>query len=144
MKEEPKTCHILLADDDTDDALVFDLALRSLSFPFILTHVRDGEELMRALGRQVPDILFLDIRMPCRDGIACIQEIRANSRYAQMPVVMYSSMRTPMNMAATYQKGAQYFLEKTGSLSELSSKLRFLFSRDLKEMRKQEPEAYLL
>jgi CheY-like chemotaxis protein len=144
MKEELKTCHILLADDDTDDVLVFDLALRNLSLPFILTHVRDGEELMLALGRQVPDILFLDIRMPCKDGIECIQEIRANSRYAQMPVVMYSSMRTPMNIVATYQKGAQYFLEKTGSLSELSSKLRFLFSRDLKEMRKQEPEAYLL
>ncbi len=82
---------IILAEDDSDDVEIFDLGLKGLNFPYLLRHAENGDVLFIMLKDKVPYILFLDIHMPCKDGIACIAEIRRNREYDKMPVIMYSS-----------------------------------------------------
>ncbi|MDB5281008.1 MAG: response regulator receiver protein [Bacteroidota bacterium] len=68
----------MLADDDRDDRYFFEKALEDLSVAAALRVVSNGEALMSCLlktGGQLPDILFLDLNMPCKGGKECLQEI---------------------------------------------------------------------
>ena len=78
-----KQLRILLADDDMDDRYVFELAIKELSKEILLSSVVDGEKLMAFPiddSNQLPDILFLDINMPRKNGLDCLVEIKQNEK----------------------------------------------------------------
>lgn len=86
--------NILLADDDIDDRLFFEKALRSIPIATHLTTVDDGEKLMDYLLRnsnEVPAILFLDLSMPRKTGFECLTEIRDNKKFDDMPIVVFTT-----------------------------------------------------
>jgi CheY-like chemotaxis protein len=121
---------ILLAEDDSDDVEIFDLGLQELNIPYLLRHAENGDVLFIMLKDKVPYILFLDIHMPCKDGLACIVEIRKNREYDKMPVVMYTSEISKKLIEEAYRNGANLFLAKTNTIAELTDKLRKVFSID--------------
>jgi CheY-like chemotaxis protein len=124
--------NVLLAEDDYDDVLIFELALNKVPILVKLRHAKDGEMLFELLRQQIPDIIFLDIQMPCRDGIACIVEIRRNSEYNNVPVIMYTSMKQVKLIDEAYSNGANFYLLKGSSIHELAEKLQKIFSIDWK------------
>ena len=80
--------NFLLADDDTDDRYFFGKALKELSIPSTLTTVEDGEKLMDYLSensKQLPDVLFLDLNMPCKNGAECLTEIKNDQQLKHLP-----------------------------------------------------------
>ena len=128
MKNYDKPADIILADDDNDEVLLFEMALQQVVLRFTLRHAVNGEKLFDLLREQIPDILFLDIRMPCKDGISCITEIRSDRKYDKMPVIMYSSLKYSSFVEETYRKGANLFIEKASTVEELTAKLKKVFS----------------
>ena len=132
MKPKTETWDILLAEDDIDDVLSFDLAMKEMSFSFILRNADNGDLLFVLLKERIPDILFLDILMPCKDGVTCIIEIRRNKDYNHMPVIMYTAMNSEEYIEDSYKNGANFYLLKTNSIHELSEKLKKIFSVDWK------------
>jgi CheY-like chemotaxis protein len=85
---------ILLADDDTDDRFFFEKALNELSLNTHLTTVHGGEQLMEYLlenTKNLPDVLFLDLSMPRKNGIECLSEIKENKQLEAVPVIMFST-----------------------------------------------------
>lgn len=127
------TKDIMLADDDKDDVFIFENALKELDIPFALRHAENGDVLFVLLKDKIPYILFLDIQMPCKDGIACIMEIRKHREYDSLPVVMYTSFLTQKHVEESYRNGANLFLAKTESYQELVGKLKKIFSLDWKD-----------
>lgn len=121
---------IMLAEDDSDDVEIFDLGLKGLQFPYLLRHAENGDVLFIMLKDKIPYILFLDIHMPCKDGLACIVEIRKNRDYDKMPVIMYTSEISKRIMEEAYRSGANLYLAKTNTIAELTDKLRKIFSID--------------
>jgi CheY-like chemotaxis protein len=110
----PDLC-ILLANDDIDDRVFFRQALNELSIPSWLNEVRDGEELMQQLSdeaRTLPDILFLDLYMPRKNGFECLAEIKRNKRLGDLPVIMFSTSMDQGVVNRLYKSGAQYFIRK--------------------------------
>ena len=74
---------IILAEDDEDDRLFFQDALHELDISTQLTMVSDGEELMELLETtdlEPSHVLFLDINMPRKSGLDCINEIKHNAK----------------------------------------------------------------
>lgn len=132
MSKSPKLKDILLADDDHDDYDYFDSALRVLAIPYELRHAEDGEMLFELLKEAVPDLLFLDIDMPCKDGITCITEIRKNPLYNHMPVIMFTAHVHKEYINGTYENGANFYIVKSTSISSLADKLRKIFAVDWK------------
>src|SRR5690606_15435797 len=102
--------------DDNDDVYIFKVAVEETTYPIIIRHAEDGEKLFTLLKEQVLDILFLDIQMPCKDGMACITEIRKDRKYDHMPVVMYSALTFGKYVDHCFENGANFFLPKTGNL----------------------------
>ncbi len=85
---------ILLAEDDEDDFLLFRDALSDFEQPLHLTWVKDGEELMRTLREKAiagPDMIFLDINMPRKNGFECLAEIRKDKYLGHLPVIIFST-----------------------------------------------------
>lgn len=121
---------IMLAEDDSDDVEIFDLGLKGLEFPYLLRHAENGDVLFIMLKDKIPYILFLDIHMPCKDGIACIVEIRKNRDYDKMPVIMYTSEISKKIIEEAYRSGANLYLAKTNTIADLTDKLRKIFSID--------------
>jgi len=125
--------HVLLAEDDDEDYLVFSLALQELSFRVILTRAENGEILLKMLDEQHPDILFLDLLMPCKDGRQCLKEIRANRKYDTLPIVVYSSFHDLKNIEFCYREGANLYVFKPTDEATLVSILRRILSIDWKK-----------
>lgn len=71
--------NIYLADDDEDDRSFFQDALKEVCEEYTLTTAADGRELMNILYTppvRLPDIIFLDLNMPAKNGFECLAEIK--------------------------------------------------------------------
>ena len=115
-----KQLNILLADDDTDDCLFFKDALEGMPISTELTAVHNGEQLMDLLNRakQLPDILFLDLNMPRKNGFECLSEIKGNKKLEPLPVVVFSTSYEQEVVNLLYHNGAQYFIRKPSEFSQ--------------------------
>jgi CheY-like chemotaxis protein len=110
-----KHLNILLADDDTDDCFFFKEALRDTVIPTSLITVNDGEELMHFLTNEknkLPDILFLDLNMPRKNGFECLSEIKQSNKLNDLPVIIFSTSFEQEVVNLLYKNGAQYFIRK--------------------------------
>lgn len=113
--------HILLADDDIDDCFLFKEALDELQILSKFTIVHNGEQLMQLLnsGERLPDILFLDINMPRKNGFECLLEIKQSEKLKDIRVVMISTAFTQSNVDTLYKNGAMHYIHKSPSFSHL-------------------------
>lgn len=126
--------NIWLADDDRDDRELFSDVLKQLLPICKLTTFNNGEELMQQLNGDVkPDILFLDINMPLRDGLDCLLHIRAHRPYRNLPVIIFSSTTRPDQIETSYHYGANLFYNKPSSLAELIAGLSTIFKMKWKD-----------
>lgn len=115
---------MLLADDDKDDCLLFQEALDELSLPVRLTVVHNGEQLMHLLTEMItnpPDIIFLDINMPRKNGFECLWEMQQHEELRRLAVVVYSTSFEISVVRQFYQQGARYYIRKPGDFSRLKA-----------------------
>lgn len=114
--------NLLLADDDEDDCTFFKEALDDLSVPVNLVTVNDGVELMNHLTVEVsdlPDLLFLDLNMPRKNGHECLAEIKKMDQLKNLPVIIFSTSLDTEIVNKMYEKGALYYIRKPGDFSKL-------------------------
>jgi CheY-like chemotaxis protein len=117
-----KSLNILLADDDKDDRFFFKMALDALTTPTELVAVVDGEKLMDYLSENahlLPDVLFLDLNMPRKNGFECLSEIKSNRVLKQLRVIIFSTSYEQEVVNLLYINGAQYFMRKPAEFSQL-------------------------
>lgn len=142
-----KQIHILLADDDKDDTFFFAKALEKVPFPISFTSLDDGEELLTYLtnGKSVvPDVLFLDVNMPRKNGMECLIEIKVNKKIKDFAIVIYSTSLNPSVAELFYEKGAHSCLKKC-DFKDLIGNLTTIISQISKnEFVKQPREKFVL
>lgn len=118
---------ILLAEDDADDRLLFREAFSELKLETTVSSVDDGEQLMKRLNNEkepIPDILFLDLNLPRKNGLDCLIEIRNNARLEEMSVVIYSTSSSEQDMEATFHAGANVYITKPSDFNVLKQMLK--------------------
>jgi CheY-like chemotaxis protein len=111
---------VLLADDDKDDCLLFQEALEELPLSTHLTIVHDGDQLMKLLltsTNQLPQVLFLDLNMPRKNGSECLAEIKSNKVLSQLSVIIISTSSEQEIVNLMYKNGAQYYIRKPSEFS---------------------------
>lgn len=120
--ENPKK-NIYLAEDDEDDRLLFLEAMQELDAAAEVMAAEDGELLLNILskaGKDLPEIIFLDINMPKKNGFDCLREIRAGAGWKNIKVVMLSTSSNPENIELAYSLGADCYVVKPATLMSLS------------------------
>lgn len=113
---------ILLAEDDSDDCYFFKEALKELALPTLLNTVQDGEQLMWQLSiatNELPDVLFLDLNMPRKNGFECLSEIKLNKKLSRLPVIIYSTSFHNTIADILYRNGATFYISKPTNISDL-------------------------
>jgi len=121
---------IILADDDRDDHDFFRDALKLIAPTVSISIVEDGEALLALLKHYVPDFIFLDLDMPCKNGLECLTAIRANPILHSIPIVIFSSTSRPANIDTAYDMGADLFFIKPANYGDLVSSINAILSLD--------------
>lgn len=104
----------MLAEDDEDDSQFFEEALKSVTDPPSLIRAKDGVELTNLLQDlyPLPDLIFLDLNMPRKNGAQCLHEIRKKENLQHLPVIVLSTTSSEDIVDAMYLSGANLYIQK--------------------------------
>jgi DNA-binding response OmpR family regulator len=108
---------ILIVDDDAFIRRPLEFILREEGYQ--PTTAADAEEGLRAVESSPPDLIFLDVMMPGKDGLTWCAELKADPRYAAIPVVLLSARGHERDRERALAIGATEFLTKPYSPHEL-------------------------
>jgi CheY-like chemotaxis protein len=121
---------ILLIDDDHDDCYLFTDAVKKI-FPGVTIAITNNFiEAIAYLTSQKPDVIFLDLNMPFKNGIESIAELKANDEFKNIPVVVFSNSDYPRDIKLAYEKGAALYFTKPSSFDDLASGLQQILNKD--------------
>lgn len=111
---------ILIADDDEDDRMLAEDALRESRLANHIRFVEDGEALMDYLYRRGeftedaprPGLILLDLNMPRKDGREALAEIKRDPSLRTIPVVVLTTSKAEEDILRTYDLGVNSFVTK--------------------------------
>ncbi|WP_298122123.1 response regulator [Flavobacterium sp.] len=118
--------HIILADDDEDDRMFFTDAFDELKINTKVQTYNDGVELMNYLKKEnaiLPNVLFLDLNMPKKNGIECLHEIKADKRFDDIAIAIYSTSSSEEHIEETFINGANIYIKKPNDFNTLKKVL---------------------
>jgi CheY-like chemotaxis protein len=131
---EDEIQNVLVAEDDKDDFEILADVIKDRSVKVLVTHAENGDILMRMIHEKIPDLLFLDVVMPCRDGKACIKEIRADKKFDGLPVIIYTSVRDMDTVEFCFRNGSNMYVLKPETYSEIVDVVDKIFSVQWKKL----------
>lgn len=111
---------ILIADDETDIALILKLQLEEEGYE--TCRARDGQETMALLEKELFDLVLLDIRMPRLDGIEVLKRLKAQER--DVAVVIMTAHGSERMAVEALQHGALDYVAKPFANEEIVSKVK--------------------
>jgi DNA-binding response OmpR family regulator len=115
---------VLVADDDDDILLLVTTRLRRDGFEVIFA--RNGEEALALAQERRPDVAVLDIGMPKLDGLEVLARMRADDALKGMRVLLLTAKAQESDMRRGYEAGADAYVRKPFSPSDLSARVREL------------------
>lgn len=113
--------HICLADDDTDDLLLFSMALKEIDGAAELTCFEHCAPLLGFLQTTttLPKIIILDVNMPGNNDLDCLIKIKTDAQISHIPVFMWSTTVSKSIRELAIKHGAKDYLIKPASLADL-------------------------
>ncbi|MSS73355.1 MAG: response regulator [Candidatus Latescibacteria bacterium] len=133
--EERSRATVLIAEDDEEDLLLTQEALEECQIITNLDSVKDGEELMDYLHHRgkykrthppKPALILLDLRMPRKDGLEALGEIRSDPKLRAIPVVVLTTSRAEEDIQKSYALGANTYITKPDEFETLVDVLKTL------------------
>jgi phosphoserine phosphatase RsbU/P len=116
-------CRVLIVDDAKANV---DMLVEALRGDFKLSVALDGEAALRAVERNAPDLLLLDIMMPGIDGYEVCRRLRADPATREIPIMFLSSLEDVQDKARGFELGANDYLTKPFEILEVKARVRSL------------------
>lgn len=111
--------HILLAEDNPGDARLTTEALKDGRFLCQVHLTKDGVEAMEFLHRKGqysnaprPDLVFLDLNMPRKDGREVLEEMKEDPELKRIPVVVLTTSEAEQDLCRSYDLHANCYIIK--------------------------------
>jgi CheY-like chemotaxis protein len=143
MKHANLIQHILMADDDSDHALLFGRILKDLYPEINLSCVDDGQQVIQFLQAHQVDLLFLDLNMPCKNGYECLQEIKMDPDLQQLPIIVYSSSANLNDIQKSFILKADFYMVKPFNTVQLKAALELILSINWKDDPPLHPQYFI-
>jgi len=119
VDEAIRPIEILLVEDNLGDVRLAQEALKEAKLLNHLFAVTDGEEALAFLRREGryavavrPDLIFLDLNLPRKDGREVLAEIKSDPNLMRIPVVILTSSRAEEDILKTYDLHANCYVSK--------------------------------
>lgn len=112
---------ILLVEDSTEDIELVLAALKKNNFANEVVVARDGVEALDYLYRRgrfassltvLPIVMLLDLKMPRKDGLEVLREVKGDENLKVIPVVMLTSSREEADLVRSYHLGVNAYVVK--------------------------------
>lgn len=130
MSDQPK---IIVCDDD--DALRRMVCDHLTDCDYRITEARSGDELIGLVEADEPDLIILDVRMPGKDGLATLREIRG---FSKVPVTMLTAAGDVIDKVLGLEFGADDYLVKPIDIRELEARVKSALRRNDIRMQQQQ------
>jgi CheY-like chemotaxis protein len=143
---EYPTKHIFVADDDEQDRMLFQEVINDLPSLVYLTMASDGDEAVTILAQldQLPDVVFLDLNMPVKDGFECLKEMKHSKKLQSLPVIIFSASTHPSAVNEAYEKGAHLYVRKPNDFLNFRKIVQYVLAINWKESLSQPPREEFL
>ena len=116
----------LIVDDVQTDLMILTSYLENLGWRVIAA--MNGEEALKYLSSNKPDIVFLDVVLPGRSGFEICRAIKSQTDTQQIPVVMCSTKNTDMDRFWGLKQGADLYLTKPVNQQDFTTAIQKLVS----------------
>ena len=106
---------VIFAEDDNEDWMLIEDTLQQCSGSCTVERVRDGVDLMIRLldpAQQKPDVILMDLKMPKKDGIEALGDIKRNPQLKHIPVIIMTTSKTESDIMRSYMTGANSYVVK--------------------------------
>ena len=117
--------NILLVDDNPADLDLAREALQENLHRIQVESVGDGEEALAFLNRRGmhaeksrPDLVILDLNLPKKDGRAVLAAVKADADLRTIPIVVFSTSCSMLDIGRSYELGANCYVSKPGNLKD--------------------------
>lgn len=106
-----KKLNVLIADDSPFVVEMISRVVESLGH--FTVKAKDGEKALEVAFHQVPDVIILDVKMPKKDGLAVLEELRKDPRFSKTPIIMLTGVRDADVVRRSVAAGATSYVLKT-------------------------------
>lgn len=113
---------VLLVDDDQDDIDLFQLAFSKVKVKSSVSFLKNGLEAIEYFQNpenEIPSILFLDLNMPLMGGKEVLYKLRADERFRNLPIAIYSTSNSEGDIEDTLSLGANIYIVKPYNFTKL-------------------------
>lgn len=114
-----KPLEVLLVEDDEDDVLLTQEALKDSKVIVSMAVAPDGDDALKRLRRQppfenapVPDLILLDLNLPRVSGREVLKELKADPVLKKIPVVVLTTSAADTDILKCYDLGANCYITK--------------------------------
>lgn len=118
---------IAVIDDEDDIAELISVNLKKVGFA--ARTFADGKAFFRFLKTTTPDLVILDLMLPDMDGIEICKQLKKESRYESIPVIMVSARGEETDKVLGLELGAEDYLTKPFSPKELIARVKVVLRR---------------
>jgi CheY-like chemotaxis protein len=108
---------ILIVDDEANQRLMVEQALRALAFDWLISTEASGQEALEALASRSPDLIITDYHMPVMNGLELIAQVRG--RRIQSRVILITAYSSPELYDAAQRLQVDHYLTKPVPLTLL-------------------------
>ncbi|MEI6631595.1 MAG: response regulator [bacterium] len=115
---------ILVVDDEPDILQV--VVKRLISSGFEIITASDGQEALDKARKEVPDLIVLDLMLPKIDGYKVCGLLKRDSRYANIPVILFTARAQEDDMNMGKDAGADAYITKPFEPQVLLDKIKEL------------------
>jgi DNA-binding response OmpR family regulator len=133
-----------MVEDNMADVALVQHVFKSSRWTVQLSLAIDGQEAMDCLRGEGfftapyrPDIIFLDLKMPKKSGLEVLREIRADSDFDGIPIIVLTNLRSEADMKRVYAARADFYLIKPYDLDELYSAIHHVENQWFANLRSQ-------
>jgi DNA-binding response OmpR family regulator len=116
------TPKILVADDDKDILKMVEFTFADENFR--LSFAEDGEEALRKVEQERPDLVLLDVKMPKLDGIEVCQRIKQEEGSSHITVILITHLSLEKDLIKGFEGGADDYIIKPFSVGNLKARVK--------------------
>ena len=120
---EEKSTKVLIIEDDQRINKVY-MAKLSVEGITVITAL-DGEEGLRKIYSEKPDLILLDLMLPQKSGFEILKEIKQDPKVKDIPVLILSNLAQEKEVEKGLELGAEDYLVKTDySIQQVMEKIK--------------------
>ncbi|MBN1827022.1 MAG: response regulator transcription factor [Candidatus Eisenbacteria bacterium] len=123
----PKKPHVVVIEDEPDivEVIAYNLSREG----FIVSPVLNGEEGLRKVRKEAPDLVLLDLMLPGIDGVEICKKLKSDPGTRGIPVIMVTAKGDESDVVLGLGVGADDYLTKPFSPKELVARVKAVLRR---------------